>query len=534
MTFPPRIGRYHILGYLASGGMAEILLGKLLGPGGFEQAVVIKRALPHLARRREFHDMFLDEARVVARIQHPNVVTVTELGEDERDLYMVMEYLAGESVAGLGKRLHARGEWLPLDVSLYVVTQVLAGLHAAHEVTGDEGEPLGLVHRDVSPHNLFVTYDGRVKLLDFGIAKFVDRSVETSTGTLKGKFAYMSPEQCVDAPIDRRSDVFSCGIVLWELIAGERLFKRSNELLCWKAIVEEDIPAPSAHRAAGAPSLPAELEAIVMRALAKEPAARPSTAADLRRDLLAVLRAIDPEDRAKDRLVALLERTFADRIAQKKELLRRVRSGDEVTSIPSAEVDIEIEETIGIEPTTTEPEASAPSASARRRRIAIPIAAGLGLALAVALGVALASNDREDPTPAQAPPRVAELPAAPTPLDEGGSADLPPTAPTEPTAPAHVVVELQTVPAGAAVLGEDDAALCTTPCRLELPPGSAARTLRIRLDGYRDHEETLVPDMNQRLRVTLLRAPSSRGRRTAREPTPTTEEPARGGFYRFD
>ncbi|MCB9597881.1 MAG: serine/threonine protein kinase [Sandaracinaceae bacterium] len=529
MTFPERIGRYHIVGYLAAGGMAEILLGKLLGPGGFEQAVVIKRALPHLARQSEFRDMFLDEARVVARIQHPNVVSVTELGEDDEHLFMVMEYLAGESVVGLVKRLGTRGEELPLDVALYIVTQVLAGLHAAHELTDEDGAPLQLVHRDVSPQNLLVTYDGRVKLLDFGIAKFHDRSVETSTGHLKGKFAYMSPEQCTDDVIDRRSDVFSTGIVLWELLARERLFKRANELLCWKAIVEDPTPRLADHVPDDLRPLPEGLDDIVMRALAKSPDGRPATAADLRRDLLGVLREIDPSEKAKDRLVALMEACFEDRIAEKRELLRRVRSGDTVTSIPSAEVDVDE----AIEPTVAAPQVPA----ATRAPTGVPrwgIAAGVGLAVVALVGLVLvlaAEPPAGGATPTAAPP-VTVLPTAPP---ARPALQLPPALPpappptTEPVPDLTIVVEMQTSPPGAQVVDAQDEVRCETPCRVELPRGDEEVTLRLRLAGYQERAETLVPDMNQRVRASLVRARVPRDR-----PRPTEGPAPEPGFFRFD
>src|SRR5262249_34107635 len=210
VALPRTIGRYEVVGELATGGMAEIFLGRLVGPSGFERPVVIKRILRQLSHKESFVAMFLDEARIVAGIRHPNVVQVQELGQDTGELYLVMEYLEGESVASLVRRLVAQGERVDYALAAHVVAEACAGLHAAHEAQN-------LVHRDVSPQNVFITYDGHVKVIDFGIAKTEGRMAQTEAGQVKGKFGYMSPEQCKADPLDRRSDVFALGIVLYEL-----------------------------------------------------------------------------------------------------------------------------------------------------------------------------------------------------------------------------------------------------------------------------------------------------------------------------
>src|SRR5262245_61887209 len=216
-TVSERIGRYEVVGELAIGGMATILLGRLVGPRGFEHPVVIKRILPHLAKMPEFVDMFVDEARIVAGIRHPNVVQVTELGCEGDELFLVMEYLEGESVGGLLRRIWTQDGEIDRALAVYIVAEACAGLHAAHELTDEAGKLRGLVHRDISPQNMFVTYSGAVKVLDFGIAQAADRLTRTEAGQVKGKFAYMSPEQCLSQPLDRRSDVFALGVVLYEL-----------------------------------------------------------------------------------------------------------------------------------------------------------------------------------------------------------------------------------------------------------------------------------------------------------------------------
>ncbi|MEQ8891109.1 MAG: serine/threonine-protein kinase, partial [Sandaracinaceae bacterium] len=262
-NLPRRLGRYDIVGRLGAGGMAEILLGRISGPSGFERPVVIKRILPHLHGLREFVDMLLDEGRIAARIGHPNVVQVQELTHEREDLYLVMEYLEGEAASGLARRARARRLRLLPTLCAYIVAEACAGLHAAHELRSPDGELLDVVHRDVSPQNLFVGYDGTVKVLDFGIAKAAGRITRTEAGMLKGKFEYMSPEQARGDALDRRSDVFALGIVLYELSTQHRLFRRASHTETLRAVIGAEVPPPSEID----PSYPAVLEEVCLRAL---------------------------------------------------------------------------------------------------------------------------------------------------------------------------------------------------------------------------------------------------------------------------
>jgi serine/threonine-protein kinase len=235
--------------------------------------------------------------------------------------------------------LIARGEVLEPEIAAYVVAEACSGLHAAHELRGDDGESLGVVHRDISPQNLFVTFAGGVKILDFGIAKAEDRVTRTETGELKGKLDYMSPEQCLSKEIDRRSDVFSLGVVLYELLTLRRLYKRATPLATLKAISEEPVVPPSRLTAA----CPKALDSICLRALARDPAERYATAADMRRDLLTAMRASAGEGVPEERLAETMLRIFADRKQEKEEMLRRVREGDRPAGLPSAETDDSVE-----------------------------------------------------------------------------------------------------------------------------------------------------------------------------------------------
>jgi serine/threonine protein kinase len=335
---PTQLGRYEVLGELATGGMAQILLARQGGPGGFERTVVIKRILPHLARDEAFVAMFTDEANTVSRIHHRNVVGVQELCRDDGELYLVMEYLEGESLFGIMRRLQRLERPLPYELSAYLMSEACEGLHGAHELRGPDGKLVNLVHRDVSPHNIFVTYDGGVKVIDFGIAKTDNRKNRTETGQLKGKFEYMSPEQCAAEPCDRRTDVYALGIVLYELITGRRLFKRKNELLTIKAVTEAPIIPPTVLR----PDCPGQLEQIVMRALERDPKQRFQTCAAMHEELLLLLRQDKRLEAPPEVLMGrFMQELFADRIDEKKRMIEVIAKGSSPKSLPPPEVDLQ-------------------------------------------------------------------------------------------------------------------------------------------------------------------------------------------------
>ncbi|HEY3803161.1 MAG TPA: protein kinase [Kofleriaceae bacterium] len=285
-----RLGRYELLGLLATGGMAEIHLARLAGEAGFEKIVVVKRLLPELVASRAYVDMFLGEAKLVAKLSHPNVCEVHELGREGAEYFLVMPFLDGVPATELIARPREPDRIAQLRVAAGVIVQACAGLHHAHELRGDaapgaalgtahgaahgtapgqRGELVGLVHRDVSPSNLFVTAAGVIKVLDFGIAKLAG-TAETEAGTIKGKAQYMAPEQLLGDPVDRRADVFGLGIVLYELATHQRLFKRASDYLAARAILEEPIPRADA----ADPAIPAPLADAIARALERSPAAR--------------------------------------------------------------------------------------------------------------------------------------------------------------------------------------------------------------------------------------------------------------------
>ncbi len=281
---PARLGRYELLGHLATGGMAEIHLARLAGEAGFDQVVVVKRLLPELVASPAYVAMFLDEGKLVARLDHPNICAVHEQGRDGAEYYLAMPYLDGVSVHELISQPRDPDRIAELRVAAGVIAQACAGLHHAHELRDADGAPAGLVHRDVSPSNLFVTSSGVVKVLDFGVAK-VRGAAETEAGTIKGKQQYMAPEQLLGEPLDRRCDVFALGIVLFELATHQRLFKRASDYLTARATLEEPIPRADAID----PAVPVALADVIAKALSRDPRARYADAAELSRALEAAM-----------------------------------------------------------------------------------------------------------------------------------------------------------------------------------------------------------------------------------------------------
>ncbi len=270
ITAPARLGRYELLARLASGGMGEIFLARLEGAAGFEKLFVVKRILPHLADDARFRAMLIAEARIASKLSHANICQVYELGETDGQLYIVMEYLEGITILPLLRK--ASKEATPLDFGFVggVIQQATDALHYAHELRDRGGEELGIVHRDVTPGNVFLTDAGVVKVLDFGIAKVKDASAHTQTGTVKGKYAYMAPEQLRGISVDRRADVFALGVVIYEMLALRRLFQRKTDYLTFRAVMEQPIPDVRRYR----PDIPDAVAELLSRALDREPTNR--------------------------------------------------------------------------------------------------------------------------------------------------------------------------------------------------------------------------------------------------------------------
>ena len=270
-------GRYELLRKLATGGMGQVFLARQKGPVGFQKLLVVKRLLPHLSEDQEFIQMFLDEARIAGLLNHPNIAQIYELGDADGVLYIAMEYVQGEAVSQVNARANHRKGGLPLGLKCRIIADAAAGLDHAHQARTPSGRKLGLIHRDVSPQNVLVGFNGNVKLIDFGVAKVSGKLSQTVVGTIKGKHAYMSPEQARGEELDARSDVYGLGIVFYELLTNQRLFKRDSDMATLKAVVGARVPPPSEV----VPGIPRSLDAVVMKALARKRAERFQSAGEL-------------------------------------------------------------------------------------------------------------------------------------------------------------------------------------------------------------------------------------------------------------
>jgi serine/threonine protein kinase len=298
--------------------MATVFLGRISGAGGFQRFVGIKRLHPHLAREPEFIEMFLEEARLAARIHHPNVVPILEIGTSDQGYYIVMEYVEGDTFANLIARTAQSGRRMPVRIALRILVDVLAGLHAAHELADDDGKPLGIVHRDVSPQNILIGVDGSARLTDFGVARATSKLSTTRTGQLKGKLAYMAPEQARAAKdIDRRADIFAAGVVFWEALEGRRLFKGDGEADTLNKVLHEPIP-PLKNSGS---SVAREIEAVLEGALDRERTRRFATAALFADALERAAHEVDAVATHKD-VAAYLDEVLGSEIVAQRETVR--------------------------------------------------------------------------------------------------------------------------------------------------------------------------------------------------------------------
>ncbi len=260
------LGRYEVRAKLADGGMATLYLGRLHGAAGFERPVALKVIKDQFLQNREFVTMFMDEAKIVSRVSHPNIVQLYELGNEKDRLFIAMELLVGQSLWNVWQACRARNACLRLDLIAWIGARVGEGLHHAHELTDKEGKSIELVHRDVNASNIFITYDGHVKLIDFGLVKATNRTTSTIEGIVKGKLAYLSPEQALGKKVDRRTDIFALGATLWELTTDRRLFKRDHDLDTLRHIKDAVVPDPTELVA----NYPPKLWAALKRSLAKD------------------------------------------------------------------------------------------------------------------------------------------------------------------------------------------------------------------------------------------------------------------------
>ncbi len=427
-----QLGRYEVLTQLASGGMAAVYVARAKGVAGFERLVAIKVLHPHLAYEEEFISMFLDEARLAARIRHPNVVPTLDISDTEGDgFFLVMEYIEGDHFGTLLGAAAKAGERLPTPVVSKVIIDALGGLGAAHDLVDENGEPLNLVHRDISPHNVMVGVDGISRLTDFGVAKAEKRLTSTRAGQFKGKLAYMSPEQASSGFADQRSDLFSVGIMLWESLSGRRLFRGENNAATLTKILHEPIPAPS--------ELWPDLEpfdAILAKALSREPDERFQNADEFAAALenvartnggIATTRAVGKQVRER-----LADKLDAQRSRVKDSIRKLGRTDLSEAAIPipreSSVSNVSLSgtrpvlppeaQTLSATPSAMQQVGGAPIPTEDKGRSMLPIIATLAVLLmagaGIAIGLSMRSDAEEAAPPETAAPPVAEEPAAET------------------------------------------------------------------------------------------------------------------------
>lgn len=525
MATPETIGKYRVLAKLGQGGMATVLLTVSSGKAGFEKLLVVKELRAELADDPEFLTMFLDEARLAARLNHPNVVHTYEVGQDGNHHYIAMDYLEGQALQGILRKVGRKG--LPLELHVRVLADMLSGLDYAHTLTDFDGTPLHVVHRDVSPHNVFVTYDGQVKLVDFGIAKAVGASGQTRTGVYKGKPAYIAPEQARAQPVDARADIFAVGVMLWEAIAGRRMAEQSDEM----AVLAARITAADPKIRDLVPDAPPELAEACDKAMAFKREDRFESAQAMHEALLAWLEAQPKRSGAKE-LGAFVSQAFAEeRAALRAKIdtqLKLLRESSQSKPVPV----IELGGGPSSLPTPTGPNAapaaatsaasdpdeietmlgSNTSATARstiggrgRGKLVWLVVGGLavgGLAVALSIG----GGNTEHPQASSS----ASLSAAPE-------------------AAATIELSLRVTPSDA-VVTLDGVRLTQTPHRARHPKDGAAHELVVSAAGHATERRSLVFDRDLDLSIELSAeaSPAAASASAASTSRPTARGPSRG------
>lgn len=553
------VGRYELIHRINHGGMATVYLGRAKGEAGFEKIVAVKVIHPHLAAEAEFVGMFLDEARIAARIHHPHVVEILDLGERDGVYYMVMEFIEGENLSSLVRAL--KGEPLPVAVVLQILSDTLEGLGAAHELRDAAGSPYKLVHRDVSPHNILINLDGWAKVADFGIMKAAGKASNTKTGELRGKLAYMSPEQARgDGRVDHRSDLFAVGVIAWELLVGARLFACTTEAATLEKVMACEVPllgdilGDSRAELDGHPRLRAGIEAFLARSLAREPDSRYANASEMLADLKRLIRLADglagEQDDARDYLGQLMHRFFRRRVDYARAALRRTDEHEAVIADPRAwhsdptmqvqrpptgssptlsgttpSVSPEASPT-GSNPGTPNPVLGAAPGSASHPQLSgvnrvtqwsmlllLPmLGAGIAIAAMLMFGPSFTrSAERVAPDdPAAEPAEVPETPETKAASGEAprgapstlAATELAPMAHGE-TPPGTVRWWFSTSPVGARVFIDGELHEDPTPTWVQLPVGEVPVEIRLELAGYEPHVLQAPPIHNDTFTPSL-------------------------------
>jgi serine/threonine-protein kinase len=516
-------GRYRPIAVLGHGGMATVYLATAQGPGNFSKLVVAKELRPELAGDPEFRAMFLDEARLAARLHHPNIVQTFEVLDEDLQLVIVMEYLDGQPMNRIRQRLGGSSKDAT-HAMLRIMADMLGGLHYAHELADYDGTLLHVVHRDVSPHNVFVTYAGETKLVDFGVAKVADASARTRTGVIKGKLSYMAPEQALGQPIDRRADIFAAGLMLWEIVAARRVWKGCEDVIMGR-LNAGTIPK----LLEACPEAPAPLVSIVDRATAANPEDRYPTAAAFQGDLEAYLSSLTkwPTSRQagaivaeafvseRDRIRGVIEQQMSEAraarqlptIDERQELSGPGTHGSRtmVTTTESFNKSTSLSKRQGTEETNTDVTRS-------RKGLAIALATGVASTLvAIVASVALLRGR------APVAPVSSETPVAPTAAEPLAA---PPTAASvarPPDAPRTIKLRIR-VPAPKAVVWLDGKLLDGNPVELSREADGSTHQLRATAPGYVPRTVQVVFDSDQDLELKLQRAAARGGQPGGGEP----------------
>jgi serine/threonine-protein kinase len=475
-------GKYRILGQLGSGGTAKVHLAVALGPAGFSKLVVVKVPRPDLGLDTDLHDAFLREAQLAARLSHNNVVETFEVTEDGGLPVIIMEYLQGQPLSLVLATASRSGAStpgsrpFPLGLELRVIAEVLRGLHHVHELKDYDGTPLGLVHRDVAPHNVFVTYDGHVKLLDFGLAKLA--SSESRSQFVRGRLRYMSPEQLRCEPLDRRADIFSVGVMLWEALAGQRMWKGKSDDQIEAELRAGALPMPSSV----ASDVPRSLQSVCQRAVSPFPKDRPATALELEQLIVEAARdtvkIADPEELGAA-VASMFEAERADSQRQLQQCLGDIALSERPQSLRVAAV-------ADARPSSRTPQPPPTRRSAwARAPLRLTLAVGLSVALAAILWPLLRPSDSPMPV---APGRPAPLPTPPS------------SAPTVPQQ--RITLVLRATP-NRARLSLDGVLLEGNPHTLTAPPDGSRHQVRAEAPGYRGSEAEVVYDRDRTVTLDL-------------------------------
>ncbi len=534
-------GKYRILGEMGHGGMADVFLAVDIGPAGIGKLQVIKRLRAGLAEDTELRAMLLDEARLAARLNHRNVVQTMEVGQVEDQYFIAMELLDGQPLNRILRRCKTKGAAFPLPFMLQILSEVLAGLHYAHEAKDYDGQALTVVHRDVSPHNIFITYDGQVKVMDFGIAKAARRVVETETGVVRGKVAYMAPEQALPKTkgLDRRADIFSVGVMLWEVLVGERMWgQKADPEILLRLSTRGAPPLPDR------PDIPADLAHICKRAIMRDREQRYATAAEMRADIEAHLQKLEPAPSA-EMLGQQVAEMFADDRARIQKIIERQLAALRTHEIADEPTWTRSKHRVGLDGVKSgtsdrppEGEGTGHGARSLRPSERTPLSvAGRGAAsggsrawlvgvgaLAVA-GALFAMRHRllgEPPavaagSPSGAVTTAASVTAAPTPTATA-------TAAQAPSDEGYVRVHITVTPPGARIL-LDGIAMGSNPFDGKLVKDSAMHRLQVDAPGFQAQGRMVSLASDLDLTITLLPREKAATSATSSQPAPPPLKP---------